>query len=91
MSFELCWKTLKDRLAYDGIDAASPRESIKKAFAAGLLESPELWLKALETRNTFTHAYDEEMAQQALQMTVKTYLPMLRRCVCHLNDLALEP
>lgn len=90
MSFELCWKTLKDRLSYEGIDAASPRDTIKKAFATGLISSPELWLKALETRNTFTHAYDEELALLALKVVRDDYLPMLRDCVDHLNSLASE-
>ena len=90
MAFELCWKTLKDRLSYEGIDAASPRDTIKKAFATGLISSPELWLKALETRNTFTHAYDEELALLALKVVRDDYLPMLRDCVDHLNSLASE-
>lgn len=90
MSFELCWKTLKDRLAFEGIDAASPRDSIKKAFAAGLIEQPESWLKALETRNTFTHAYDEEMSIQSLKIITSDYLPMLGACVRKLNSLVSD-
>ena len=31
-SFELSWKTLKDLLAYEGIDAARPREVLREAF-----------------------------------------------------------
>lgn len=90
MSFELCWKTLKDKLAYEGIDAASPRDTLKKAFAAGLIETPELWLKALETRNTFTHAYDEEMSIQSLKVITSDYLPLLRSCVNKLNSQASD-
>lgn len=90
MSFELCWKTLEDRLAFEGIDAASPRDTIKKAFAAGLIEQPESWLKALETRNTFTHAYDEEMSIQSLKIITIDYLPMLSACVRKLNSLVSD-
>lgn len=88
MTFELCWKTLKDKLAEEGIDVASPKESIKKAFAVGLIKDAEPWLDALAMRNVFTHAYNEEMAQNALNRVLKVYLPMVRECVQNLNGLA---
>lgn len=88
MAFELCWKTLKDKLADEGIDVASPKETIKRAFAVGLITDAEPWLDALMTRNVFTHAYNEEMAQLALKRVMEDYLPMVRACVQHLNRLA---
>ena len=87
MTFELCWKTLKDKLADEGIDVASPKETIKRAFAVGLIADAEPWLDALMTRNIFTHAYNEEMAQLALSRVLESYLPMVRDCVAHLNSL----
>ncbi len=88
MTFELCCKTLKDKLADEGIDVASPKETIKQAFAVGLIQDAEPWLNALLTRNIFTHAYSEEMAQQALKHVMEDYFPMVRACVQHLNSLA---
>ena len=35
-SFELGWKTLKDLLTYEGIDAPLPRQVIREAFAPAL-------------------------------------------------------
>ena len=87
MTFELCWKTLKDKLADEGIDVSSPKETIKRAFAVGLIPDAEPWLDALLNRNIFTHAYDEEMARQALNRVLERYLPMVRDCVLHLNTL----
>ena len=88
MTFELCWKTLKDKLADEGIDVASPKETIKRSFAIGLITDAEPWLDALLTRNIFTHAYDEEMARLALQRVMEVYLPMVSACVQHLNTLS---
>lgn len=88
MTFELCWKTLKDKLADEGIDVASPKETIKKAFAVGLIADAEPWLNALLTRNIFTLAYDEHMANEALRQVTENYLPMVRLCVQKLNTLA---
>ena len=36
-TFELCWKTLKDKLIYDGYSVNSPREAIRQAFGADLI------------------------------------------------------
>ena len=47
-TFELSWKTLKDYLSYNGIDARLPREVIKQAFATGLLADGHLWIDMLE-------------------------------------------
>jgi nucleotidyltransferase substrate binding protein (TIGR01987 family) len=41
-SFELSWKTLKDLLHHEGIDALLPREVLRQAFAAGLLQDGQL-------------------------------------------------
>jgi nucleotidyltransferase substrate binding protein (TIGR01987 family) len=64
-SFELAWKSLKDFLESEGIDAATPREVIKQGFQKGFIEEGELWLDALEKRNLLTHTYDEVLAKKA--------------------------
>ena len=44
-TFELAWKTMKDYLEYQGIveKIGSPREVIKEAFSAGLIDNGEIW------------------------------------------------
>ena len=46
-TFELCWKTLKDKLVYDGYSVNSPREAIRQAFGAGLIGHIDCWFQAL--------------------------------------------
>ncbi|MEG0023730.1 MAG: HI0074 family nucleotidyltransferase substrate-binding subunit [Akkermansia sp.] len=89
-TFELSCKTLKDRLNYEGYEVTSPRETIKKAFEDGLLDDVDTWLNALQTRNLFSHAYDDIIATQALQLIKETYYPMLNACVVRLNLLASQ-
>ena len=50
-SFELSWKTLKDLLNHEGIEALMPREVLRQAFAVGLLKEGQLWIDMLEQRN----------------------------------------
>ena len=51
---ELSWKTLRDLLTWNGIDARLPREVLKQAFATGLIENGQLWIDMLEHRPRLT-------------------------------------
>ena len=41
-TFELCWKTLKDHLESQGVEASFPREVIKQAFHYNILYDGEI-------------------------------------------------
>jgi len=77
-SFELSWKTLKDLLAWNGIDAKLPREIIKQAFATGLVENGQLWIDMLEQRNLMTHTYDQAKAEEATRLISERFLVELQ-------------
>jgi nucleotidyltransferase substrate binding protein (TIGR01987 family) len=87
-TFELCWKTLKDKLTFEGYAVNSPRETINKAFEMELLTDVDEWLEALESRNLFSHTYEHDIAQQAIALIKDKFEPMLRACVEKLNELA---
>lgn len=87
-TFELCWKTLKDKLTFEGYEVNSPREVINKAFEMSLLGDVDQWLEALESRNLFSHTYDNEIAAQATALIKDKLEPMLRACIAKLNELA---
>ena len=65
-TFELAWKTMKDYLEYSGIidGIGSPREIIKTAFANGIIEDGENWIKMMLARNSLSHLYDEEKSRE---------------------------
>ena len=79
-TFELSWKTLKDKLLYEGYDEKTLRSVIRRAFEAGYLteDEAETWLDSLDKRNLLSHTYDERMAQQALQFISERYYPLLK-------------
>ena len=87
-TFELCWKTLKDKLTFEGYEVNSPREVIKKAFEMELITDVDQWMEALESRNLFTHTYEEEIAKQAAALIKEKLEPMLHAGVVKLNELA---
>jgi nucleotidyltransferase substrate binding protein (TIGR01987 family) len=88
-TFELAWKTMKDLLSFQGIDANSPREVIKGAFAAGLLGDADLWLEALGSRNRLTLTYDAAMADEAKLLIKTIYAPMIGEAVSLLRTRSL--
>jgi nucleotidyltransferase substrate binding protein (TIGR01987 family) len=59
---ELFWKTLKRLLANEGIETNTPKDVLKKAFAAKLIYNELIWLQMLNDRNETSHIYDEEKA-----------------------------
>lgn len=59
-TFELCWKTLKLILEYEGFDCQSPRSCIKEAFRRDFIVDNEIYLDMLEDRNRSSHIYDEQ-------------------------------
>ncbi|MDR2171349.1 MAG: nucleotidyltransferase substrate binding protein [Planctomycetaceae bacterium] len=86
LTFELCWKTLKDYLQNDGIDAKTPREIIKKSYQVALIENVDQWLEALDVRNQFSLIYDEQIAKTAVPYVKETLYPMIQLCVKMLNE-----
>ena len=85
-SFELSWKTLKDLLAYEGIDALLPREVLRQAFATDLLQEGQLWIDMLEQRNLMAHPYDVTRAQQVLCLIRERFAPALRTLAADLEQ-----
>ena len=78
-SFELSWKTLKDLLAWNGVDARLPREVLKQAFATGLIDEGQIWIDMLEQRNLMAHTYDQTRALQAAALIEQSFWPQLQR------------
>ena len=80
-SFELIWKTLKLYLERQGHECGGPRATLKKAFAEGLVTTPEeadLWLQVLDDRNLTSHAYDEALAKTIYQHISGSYANLLK-------------
>jgi nucleotidyltransferase substrate binding protein (TIGR01987 family) len=73
-TFELAWKTLKDYLQEQGLEVQFPREVIKQAFTAQLIQDGALWIEMLDNRKELTHTYNQEQAKKAVQTIRNKYL-----------------
>jgi len=78
-TFELAWNTAKDYLNERGVEAAFPRDVLKKAFQYELVTNGEVWMDMLEKRNLMAHSYDEDRSRTAHTLIRTAYEPEFRR------------
>lgn len=79
VAFELAWKVLKDYLEAEGYSVKSPRETIKTAFQAGIIDDGHVWIDALSHRNLAAHTYDQAVAEKLVHEIGQVYFPELRK------------
>ncbi len=53
-----------DEIPDQGKEVNSPRTAFREAAAEGLIADPEIWFVFLKNRNSTTHTYDEDIAQE---------------------------
>ncbi|MDH8679256.1 HI0074 family nucleotidyltransferase substrate-binding subunit [Fusibacter bizertensis] len=58
-TFELAWKTIKDYLEANDVNAKFPREVIKEGFHFEIIDDGDVWMDMLEKRNLLANTYDE--------------------------------
>ena len=86
-SFELAWKTIKRFAEDEGFaDCNSPKSALKVAFVNRWIETENVWLDMLMSRNKMSHTYD---AASALEVygRLNDYLIALRELVDALSRL----
>ena len=88
-TFELAWKSMKDFLEYNGIseNIGSPREILKEAFSAGLIENGEIWMDMMISRNELSHLYDEEASREIFDDIKEKYILEINKLVKKLDTI----
>jgi nucleotidyltransferase substrate binding protein (TIGR01987 family) len=78
-TLELAWKTLKDKMEYDGLvlDKISPKVVLKEAFQAKYINNIERWLEMINDRNLLSHTYDFEFFEKIIPDIQLKYTPLL--------------
>jgi len=80
-TLELAWKTVKDYLEESGVvlTAITPRQVVKDAFAAKILEDGCAWIAMIDHRNLLSHTYDPASFEEAVTAIHDRYLTALRQ------------
>jgi nucleotidyltransferase substrate binding protein (TIGR01987 family) len=85
-TFELGWKTIKDYLYEQGIETAFPKAAIKEGFATQIIEDGHTWIEMLEKRNELSHTYNEEVAQNAVDVIKYKYYQAIHQVYHYLKQ-----
>lgn len=73
---ELAWNVLKDYLEFQGhTGLVGSRDSTREAFRRGLLQDGEVWMAMIKSRNTTSHAYDQEVADKIYAQILSDFYP----------------
>ena len=78
-TLELAWKTLKDKMEFDGLilNKISPKMVLKEAFKNKYVDDIELWLEMINDRNLLSHTYDSDVIMEIVPDIQKKYTPLL--------------
>ena len=65
-TFDLAWKSLKEYMQDQGATAPLqfPKQVLREAYAAELIDDEGVWLDMLNARNQTSHIYDDATAQE---------------------------
>lgn len=88
VAYELAWKALKDLLEADGtvVVPATPRNVIKEAYSAGLIDDGQTWIDMMLHRNRLSHTYDGSVLDAVLASVESRYYPALARLLAGLDS-----
>jgi nucleotidyltransferase substrate binding protein (TIGR01987 family) len=75
-AYELGWKTLKDWLQDQGVQAATPKQTLGAAFESRLIEDLAGWSDIHEMRNLTSHLYDEDKAKEVAEFVSRRGLSL---------------
>ncbi len=82
LTFDISWKVMKDilvkRLEVLDFAMGSPRETLQKAFANGLIDD-DRWMQMLRSRNQLAYDYDGTFAAEKFQDIIKVYCPLFEK------------
>ena len=77
--FEQAWKAMKEVLEDHGYSegmTGSPKQILKTAFSAGMINDEISWLDALQARNNVAHSYNEAIAKDIVSGARNAYLDL---------------
>ena len=91
-TFELAWQLLKDRMENDGvvISPVAPRNVIREAVAAGMINDGETWVDMLIDRNKMAHTYNFSTFESVILNIQGRYLSILNDIYQRLAEEMLE-
>ncbi len=71
---ELAWNTIKDFYKDQGeTGIQGSRDAVRMAFKRDLIQSGEIWMEMIKSRNQTSHTYDETIANEIVTSVTDSY------------------
>lgn len=88
-TYELTHKTLREFMKYLGVtlENSFPRTIFKKVYVNNLISDDKVWINLLEDRNSTSHIYNENLADEVADRIVKYYVDAIGELVDNLEKL----
>lgn len=80
--FEQSWKAMKEILQDNGYregKTGSPKQILKTAYQANMIDDEDKWLDALVSRNNVAHSYNRDIANDIVKRTKEDYYPLFQK------------
>lgn len=88
---ELGWNVLRDYLKDQGVqNLYGSKDSVRAAFAVGLIEDGEIWMNMIRDRYISSHNYNLKIAKEIVNRIISSYFNTFKNLLETLNNLANE-
>ena len=87
-TLELAWKTLKDRMEFDGliIDKISPKMVAREAYKTKYIDNIDSWMRMIGDRNLLSHTYDFSLFETIIPSIQNEYVNTLEDLYTSLKE-----
>lgn len=86
-TYELAWNVIRDYFRWQGnTGITGSRDAIREAFANGLLEDGDSWMRMLQDRNRTSHTYNEDTARAILNNILTQHHSQFEKLQARMGD-----
>ena len=74
---ELAWNVMKDYAVYQGnSEIKGSRDAVRYSAQAGLISDGFGWMEMIQSRNSSSHTYNEDTANEITEHIISKYFPL---------------
>ena len=74
---ELAWNVMKDYAVYQGnSEIKGSRDAVRYSVQAGLISDGFGWMEMIQSRNSSSHTYNEDTANEITEHIISKYFPL---------------
>jgi len=76
-TYELAWCVMQDYAEYQGLtNIGGSRDAIKYAARVSLIKNADIWMEMIESRNSSSHTYNEEIVNEISKFVLIDYIKL---------------